>query len=64
VILPLWVGLYDKTDPELGGWPFYYWFQMALILVSATLTLVAFAISKAADRKDRDARGQRTDVTR
>jgi hypothetical protein len=64
VILPLWVGLYDKTDPELGGWPFYYWFQMALILISAVLTIVAFVIAKAADRKDREARRQRTDVTR
>ena len=59
VILPLWVGLYDKVEPRLGGWPFFYWFQMVLILVASVLTVVAFFISQVADRKDREARGQR-----
>ncbi len=31
VVLPLWVPLYNKTEPELNGWPFFFWFQMALI---------------------------------
>jgi hypothetical protein len=60
VVVPLWVGLYDKVDPELGGWPFFYWFQMALIIFASLLTLIAFFLAKSADRKDREARGQRT----
>ena len=59
VVLPLWVPLYDKTDPTLNGWPFFFWFQMGLILFATTLTVIAFAISRVADRKDREARGQR-----
>ena len=58
VVLPLWVPLYDKTEPELNGWPFFYWFQMALILFATAMTVIAFAISRAADRRDREARGQ------
>jgi membrane protein implicated in regulation of membrane protease activity len=58
VVLPLWVPLYDKVDPRLNGWPFFYWFQMALILFSTAMTVVAFAVSRIADRKDREARGQ------
>ena len=28
VVLPLWVPLYDKTDPTLFGFPFFFWFQL------------------------------------
>ena len=59
VVLPLWVPLYDKTDPTLNGWPFFFWFQMALILFATVMTVIAFLISQVADRRDREARGQR-----
>ena len=59
VVLPLLVPLYDKVDPRLNGWPFFYWFQMALILFATASTVVAYALSRIADRKDREARGQR-----
>jgi Protein of unknown function (DUF3311) len=54
VVLPLWVPLYDKTDPTLWGFPFFYWFQFALILLSAVLTIAAFLLSQVAARKDRE----------
>jgi hypothetical protein len=55
VVVPLWVPLYDKADPTLWGFPFFYWFQFLLILCSAVLTLVALLLSTIADRKDREA---------
>ena len=55
VALPLWVPLYNKTDPTLWGFPFFYWFQFALIVVSAVLTSAAFALSNLAERKDKGA---------
>ena len=58
VVLPLWVPLYNKTAPEMNGWPFFYWFQMALIPFATAMTVVAYALSRVADRKDREARGQ------
>ena len=58
VVLPLWVPLYNRTDPELNGWPFFYWFQMALIPFATFLTVIAFALSRIADRKDREARAR------
>jgi hypothetical protein len=51
VVLPLWVPLYDKTDPTLFGFPFFFWFQFALILMSAVLTGLAFALSRLAERR-------------
>ncbi len=62
IVVPLWVPLYDKDEPRFNGWPFFYWFQMALIIGSTVLTVIAFALSRVADRKDREARGQRPAV--
>ncbi|MGC4110196.1 MAG: DUF3311 domain-containing protein [Nocardioides sp.] len=55
VVVPLWVPLYNKTDPELWGFPFFYWFQFALILGSAVLTVIAYALSLTLDRRREDA---------
>ena len=54
VVLPLLVGIYDRPDPELFGFPFYYWFQFLLIPIVSTLTFIAFRISQNAVAKDRE----------
>lgn len=56
VVVPLLVPLYAREDPTLGGWPFYFWFQMGLIPVAVVLTVIAYYLSKGADRRDRAAR--------
>lgn len=28
IVAMLWVGSYDKLDPEVGGVPFFYWYQL------------------------------------
>ena len=53
VVIPLWVPLYDKTDPTLWGFPFFYWFQFAMILMSAALTLIAYVLAQVAERHRR-----------
>jgi hypothetical protein len=55
VVLPLLVPLYDTDDPTLLGFPFYYWFQLALIPVAVVLTVIAYYLAKAGDR-DREAK--------
>ena len=59
VVVPLWVPLYDKTDPHLWGFPFFYWFQFLLLLCGAVVTLVAYALSLVADSRDRRAGSDR-----
>jgi hypothetical protein len=49
VVLPLLVPLYDRADPELFGFPFYYWFQFALIPLAAVLTSSAYLLTRRAD---------------
>ena len=46
VVLPLLVAVYDRSDPELWGFPFYYWFQFALIPVAAACTSIAYQLTK------------------
>ena len=40
----------------MNGWPFYFWFQMALILMSGVLTVVAYLVVTRSERRER-ARG-------
>ncbi|MFC7495443.1 MULTISPECIES: DUF3311 domain-containing protein [unclassified Nocardioides] len=53
VVLPLWVSLYDREDPSFLGFPFFFWFQFALILIAVGLTVPAYFLAKRADRADR-----------
>lgn len=56
IVLPLLIPIYDRTDPTLFGFPFYFWFQFALIPVAAALTVTAFVLSQRADRINRTRR--------
>lgn len=56
VVLPLLVPLYAREEPALGGWPFYYWFQMAMIPLAVVLTVAAYYLARRADRQARAAR--------
>ncbi len=56
VVLPLVVGLYDRVDPTLFDFPFFFWFQMLLIVFSCVVTGIAYFLSEHADRLDRRAR--------
>ena len=38
----LWVPFYNSVEPTLYGIPFFYWFQLALVLVSALVTSIVY----------------------
>jgi len=40
VIISLALPLYNRTEPELIGIPFYYWFQMLMVLPAILLPAV------------------------
>ncbi len=44
MVVPLLVPIYARETPELGGMPFFFWFQFALIPVAALLTWTAFVL--------------------
>ncbi|WP_301126295.1 DUF3311 domain-containing protein [Streptomyces cacaoi] len=55
----LWVGSYARVEPELIGIPFFYWYQMLWVLVSALLTTVAYVLVR---RENRDRAQQSTEA--
>ncbi|MFF1545310.1 DUF3311 domain-containing protein [Streptomyces sp. NPDC058291] len=40
----LWVGSYAKVDPAFIGIPFFYWYQMLWVPLSAALTVTAYKL--------------------
>jgi hypothetical protein len=38
----LWPPFYNSVDPELGGIPFFYWYQFLWIAIGAALTAVVY----------------------
>ena len=38
----LWVPFYNSVEPTFAGMPFFYWFQLALIFVSAAVTAIVY----------------------
>jgi hypothetical protein len=38
----LWVSSYNRSAPELFGVPFFYWYQLAWVVVSAAIAGVVY----------------------
>lgn len=46
-LVSLWVPLYNRVDPTFIGLPFFYWFQLLLILIGAVLTAIVYFVTEA-----------------
>ena len=44
IVGPLLVPVYARLDPDLGGVPFFFWFQFAMIPVAALFTTLAYRV--------------------
>ena len=40
----LWVPSFNSLEPELGGIPFFYWYQLAWILIGAVIVLAVYLL--------------------
>jgi ABC-type Co2+ transport system permease subunit len=38
----LWPPFYNKVEPTLMGMPFFFWFQLLWVIVSAVFTAVVY----------------------
>ena len=38
----LWVPFYNRLDPVIWGFPFFYWYQLAFVPITALLTWIAY----------------------
>ena len=53
----IWVGSYAKSDPTFIGIPFFYWYQMAWVLISTALTMIAYKLWQRDQRARSAAKG-------
>ena len=45
-IAMIWVPSYNKVEPQLFDFPFFYWYQLAWVLISAVITAVVYFKTK------------------
>ncbi len=38
----LWVPFYNSAEPQLWGFPFFYWYQFAWVLITSFLIWVVY----------------------
>ena len=56
VLALMWVPLYAKEDPELWGFPFFYWYQFLWVFLASGFTWTAFTVINKARERDREPR--------
>jgi len=61
-IAVLWVPFYNAVEPQLGGVPLFYWYQLAWILLGAAVVLLVHLIETRLTRVTEIAR-KRLDAT-
>ena len=52
IVIPLLVPVFNRTDPTLFGFPFFYWGQLAFIALGVATTSLVYQKTKT--RKDSD----------
>ncbi|WP_316526355.1 DUF3311 domain-containing protein [Kitasatospora brasiliensis] len=57
IVAMLWVSSYNKSEPAVAGTPFFYWYQLLWVPVSAVFTVTAYLLINR-DEKARKAAGQ------
>jgi uncharacterized protein DUF3311 len=50
VVGTLWVPFYNRSTPELGGFPFFYWYQLLWIPIVAILSWASYLLVKRIQR--------------
>jgi hypothetical protein len=53
IVLPLMPQLYSFDAPRLGGMPFFYWYQLLWVPISAGLSGIAYWLVSTEDRRRR-----------
>ena len=59
IVAPLLVSTYDKAEPRLFGFPFFYWYQLLWVFIAAALCGLSFWLLK----RERDAYARNRAVT-
>ena len=66
IVVPLLVPLYNRREPELFGWPFFYWVQLVFVALGVLSTALVYRATRrsAAERAAARAAAAGTPVQR
>lgn len=45
-VASLWPPFYNRIDPTWMGMPFFYWYQLLWVIISAVLTAIVYFATK------------------
>jgi Protein of unknown function (DUF3311) len=48
--------VYAREEPSIGGWPFFYWWQFAWVVITAIIVAVVYRVTTERVPADRPAR--------
>lgn len=50
--IALWVPIFNRIGPTLFGFPFFYWYQIVIIIVASIVTWIVYVVEdkKATDK--------------
>jgi hypothetical protein len=54
-IAMIWVPSYNKVEPQLFEFPFFYWYQLLWVLISAVITAFVYFKTRPKSRSQRGA---------
>ncbi|MEU4394492.1 DUF3311 domain-containing protein [Kribbella sp. NPDC023855] len=57
VVVPLIVSTYAREEPRLWGFPFFYWYQLLWVFVSAITVSISYRLVTREERRRRAASG-------
>jgi hypothetical protein len=46
-VMVLWPPFFNKLEPTLWGMPFFYWYQLACVIVGAVITAIVYNRTRA-----------------
>jgi hypothetical protein len=46
VVMPMLVPLYNRMEPRLFGLPFFYWYQLASVLIAIGVITAVYQLTK------------------
>ena len=67
-LLVVWVPFYNRVEPTLADIPFFYWYQLAAILIGAAVAIIVYLLemriegTEPSDPTDADSSGTPGDM--
>ncbi|HEV7741589.1 MAG TPA: DUF3311 domain-containing protein, partial [Pseudolysinimonas sp.] len=46
IVVVLLVPLYNRVEPTLFGWPFFYWLQLAFVALGVATTSIVYRMTR------------------